>query len=264
MNTRGQIWLEALTANGTQATGFSPSVMVTDAEIAGEKARFIAVIKDENNPFVRARNGEVGLLEGWNVAKAVTEIVNQEKHSDKKSTIVAVIDVPSQAYGRREEAYGIHQALAASANAYGQARIAGHPVIGLIVGKAMSGGFLAHGYQSSRIISLDDEGCMVHAMGKESAARITMRTVEQLEALAATIPPMAYDMKNFMQLGLVSDLVAVENAQQPTCADVETVAQALANAKADIGDDSNDLSCRLGAKSRQATSTVRDAMRANW
>ncbi|PAW18516.1 hypothetical protein CKJ90_13610, partial [Klebsiella pneumoniae] len=29
-----------------------------------------------------------------------------------KRPIVAVIDVPSQAYGRREEAFGIHQALA--------------------------------------------------------------------------------------------------------------------------------------------------------
>jgi malonate decarboxylase gamma subunit len=28
---------------------------------------------------------------------------------------VAVIDVPSQAYGRREEAFGIHQALAGAA-----------------------------------------------------------------------------------------------------------------------------------------------------
>jgi biotin-independent malonate decarboxylase gamma subunit len=61
-------------------------------------------------------------------------------------------------------------------------------VIGLIVGKAMSGAFLAHGYQANRLIAINDKGVLVHAMGKASAARITLRTVEALEKLAATIP----------------------------------------------------------------------------
>ncbi len=47
---------------------------------------------------------------------------------DRNRAIVAVIDVASQAYGRREEAYGIHLALAAAADAYAAARLAGHPV----------------------------------------------------------------------------------------------------------------------------------------
>lgn len=45
-----------------------------------------------------------------------------------------------------KKAFGIHRALAGAAAAYANARLAGHPVIGLIVGKAMSGAFLAHGY----------------------------------------------------------------------------------------------------------------------
>ncbi|PAC66978.1 biotin-independent malonate decarboxylase subunit gamma, partial [Enterobacter cloacae] len=107
------------------------------------------------------------------------------------------------AYGRREEAFGIHQALAGAAAAYANARLAGHPVIGLIVGKAMSGAFLAHGYQANRLIAFNDKGVLIHAMGKESAARITLRTVEALEKLAATIPPMAYDISNYATLGLL-------------------------------------------------------------
>jgi hypothetical protein len=34
-------------------------------------------------------------------------------------------------------------------------------------------------------------------MGKEAAARITLRSVEELEAFAATVPPMAYDIDNY-------------------------------------------------------------------
>ncbi len=145
MSNRGLTWLNALAANGIQADGFIPSIQVIDGTIGDQKARYIAVVTDENNEFPRARQGEVGLLEGWNLAKAVSEVVANDQNSATKTTIVAVIDVPSQAYGRREEAYGIHQALAASANAYASARMAGHPVIGQILGKAMSGGFMAHG-----------------------------------------------------------------------------------------------------------------------
>ncbi len=64
----------------------------------------------------------------------VNETIAADADQPVKRPIVAVIDVPSQAYGRREEA-GIHQALAGAA-AYAKARLAGHPVIGLIVGKS--------------------------------------------------------------------------------------------------------------------------------
>ncbi|MFC3025284.1 biotin-independent malonate decarboxylase subunit gamma [Vibrio zhugei] len=265
MKHRGLTWLTALTTHGHNVSGFAPSVKVTDGTIGQYNARFIAVVPDENNPFPRARQGEVGLLEGWNLAKAIRDIVAKDAHSDNKTAIVAVIDVPSQAYGRREEAYGIHQALAAAANAYATARNAGHPVIGLIVGKAMSGGFLAHGYQANRLIALEDEGCMVHAMGKASAARITLRSVAELEKLAATIPPMAYDIQSYSTLGLLWKKVAVDNAETPTPQDVAQIDAALIAALNDIASDTErDLSGRLHSANRQASLQVRQLMAQEW
>jgi malonate decarboxylase gamma subunit len=75
-----------------------------------------------------------------------------------KRAFIAIVDVPSQAYGRREEALGIHQALAGAADSYARARLAGHAGDRLLVGKAMSGAFLAHGYQANRLIALRDPG----------------------------------------------------------------------------------------------------------
>jgi malonate decarboxylase gamma subunit len=72
---------------------------------------------------------------------------------------------------RREETAAIFLAAAAAANAYADARVAGHPVISLVVGHAISGGFLTHGYQANRILALDDDGVIIHAMHKEAAAR---------------------------------------------------------------------------------------------
>ena len=263
--SRGASWFAELTGGARPLAGYPASVLVADAGLAGQPARFIAVVPDAGNRFPRVRNGEVGLIEGWQVARAVRELMAAERDQQHRSAIVAVIDVTSQAYGRREEAFGIHQALAAAAAAYADARLAGHPVLGLIVGKAISGGFLAHGYQANRLIAFDDAGVMVHAMGKQSAARITMRTVEALETLASTVPPMAYDIGNYASLGLLWRLLSVSSGDDPSAADVEQVRLALQEALADIASSpERGLVGRLHAENRQASRTAREMMRAQW
>jgi malonate decarboxylase gamma subunit len=262
--SRGAVWLRLLTG-GADAVHDWPSVQVCDARLAGRPARYIAVVPDPANRFPRARNGEVGLVEGWQLARAVQEVVELDRDAPVKRPIVAVIDVPSQAYGRREEAYGIHQALAGAAGAYAEARLAGHPVIGLIVGLAMSGAFLAHGYQANRLIALDDPAVMVHAMGKASAARVTLRSVEALEKLAASVPPMAYDIKNYASLGLLWKVLQPASLAQPGEADVALVQGALEAALGDILEDrERGLSGRLQGQHRQASRRVRSLLETQW
>jgi len=262
--TRGATWLRMLT--GAAAPRYDwPSVQVCDAPLAGQPARWIAVVPDPANRFPRARNGEVGLVEGWQLAKALQDLVDEDRDAPVKRPVVAVIDVPSQAYGRREEAFGIHQALAGAAGAYAQARLAGHPVIGLIVGLAMSGAFLAHCYQANRLVALDDPGVMVHAMGKASAARVTLRTVEALEQLAASVPPMAYDIQNYASLGLLWKTLQVSDPAHPNEQDLAQVAGTLEAALADIMEDQErSLSTRLQGRHRAASRRVRELLEQEW
>lgn len=261
--SRGELWLQTLAPHAKRLSGLCPSVQAADADINGEAVRFISVVPDAHNHFPRAALGEVGLMEGWTLAKVVSETVAADADNAVKRPIVAVIDVPSQAYGRREEAFGIHQALAGAAAAYANARLAGHPVIGLIVGKAMSGAFLAHGYQANRLIAFNDKGVLIHAMGKESAARITLRTVEALEKLAATIPPMAYDISNYATLGLLENLLDISNPDAPAESDVALVKSILQQAINDARQDTT-LKSRLGADNRHSSALVRERMRASW
>jgi malonate decarboxylase, gamma subunit len=261
--SRGELWLQTLAPNAKRLAGLCPSVQAADGELNGETVRFIAVVPDANNHFPRAAKGEVGLLEGWTLAKMVSETVAADADNAVKRPIVAVIDVPSQAYGRREEGFGIHQALAGAAAAYANARLAGHPVIGLIVGKAMSGAFLAHGYQANRLIAFNDKGVLIHAMGKESAARITLRTVESLEKLAATIPPMAYDISSYATLGLLAELLDISNPDAPSAHDLTLVTTTLQQAIHDARQDPT-LKNRLGADNRRSSALVRERMRASW
>jgi malonate decarboxylase gamma subunit len=262
--SRGDYWFTLLTRQATAVSGLSPSIKAADGQLAGQPVRFIAVVPDADNRYPRAVKGEVGLLEGWTLAKVVHQVIDEDANKVEKRAIVAVIDVPSQAYGRREEAFGIHQALAGAAGAYASARLAGHPVIGLIVGKAMSGAFLAHGYQANRLIAFNDSGVLIHAMGKASAARITLRSVEALEKLAATIPPMAYDIENYATLGLLSQLLNIAQPDQATDADLATVQSALVQDIQQTREQGVGLSHRLGASNRASSQQVRQLMRQQW
>lgn len=282
--SRGAAWLSALTHNAPVHDGFPSTVRVVDAPLGNETARFIAVVPDASNRFARVRNGEVGLAEGWHLARAIRQWIvptpgaANAAHEPavgshdgvlsppaRPRPIIAVIDVPSQAYGRLEEGMGIHQALAAAIDAGAEARLAGHPFVGLIVGQAISGAFLALGCQANRLIALRDAGVQVHAMGKASAARITQRTVEQLEALSATVPPMAYDIDSYATLGMLWRTMQAQDADQPTDQDLAQAQALLCEAVADIrGASRPDLSGRLGAPNRSASLKVRARMRELW
>jgi malonate decarboxylase gamma subunit len=261
---RGLNWFKALSVNAAEVVGLPDSVKVADGALGGQPVRVLAIVADADNRFPRARSGEVGLLEGWGLAKAVDSAIELDRDNEHKRALIAIVDVPSQAYGRREEALGIHQALAGAVDSYARARLAGHPVIAWLVGKAMSGAFLAHGYQANRLIALRDPGVMVHAMGKESAARVTLRSVDELEKLASSIPPMAYDIESFASLGLLWETLSVSQIEQPSAADISHVQDVLNSAIEDVQATGNDLRSRLGASNRQASSKVRELLRAQW
>lgn len=265
--TRGLNWFNALTAESSFkiVPDFPVSLRVADGELNGYPVRVIAVVADANNQFPRAQQGEVGLLEGWSLAKAVDQVIQADEAQSQKRAILCVVDVPSQAYGRREEVLGIHQALGAAADRYITARLAGHPVISLLVGKAMSGAFLAHGYQANRLIALDDEGVMVHAMGKESAARVTLRSVEELEQLASEVAPMAYDIHSYQSLGLLAEILQVQNIVHPQTEDVQLIQQHVSAALQDIlHSQDRSLSSRFHGENRQASQKVRALLREQW
>ena len=260
---RGRAWFEALSHDAPVLQGGAPSVLAADIDVAGESVRAIAVVKDPENRFVRARDGEVGLDEGWEVAARVREAMGPDKRP-----ILAIVDVPSQAYGRTEELLGIHLACAAAADAYASARLDGYPVVSLVVGQALSGAFLAHGYQASRVLALDDPKVSIHAMGKAAAARVTRRTVEELERLGETVLPLAYDVRSFARLGLVHELISGVDPDAPTPEHAAHVLARIAAAIEDARRGPRDLSCRrenaAARENRAASIRVREALAAQW
>lgn len=260
--SRGQLWLSLLSGQPGQASRQSRAVRYADAALGPDSARFISVVPDPDNRFPRARRGEVGLEQGWALAQLVRQTIDEDAAGGPRRPIVAVVDVIGQAYGRREELMGIHIACAAAADAYAAARLAGHPVVALIVGHAMSGAFLAHGYQANRLVALDAPGVLIHAMGQAAAARITRRTVEQLAELGERIAPMSYDVRNYAKLGLLHALVDGVDPLAPDAAAQARVRQTLVEAVQAIRQDGRrDLSPRYDSAAAQQTRAASLAVR---
>ncbi|MBF4176172.1 biotin-independent malonate decarboxylase subunit beta [Lacticaseibacillus paracasei] len=267
--SRGRNWFELLTgiknAKSDQST-------VLHAQADGRE--YIAIVPDENNRFPRVRHGEAGLQEGYTVASVVNDLIKDDtdKPADQKTPIVIIVDVPSQAYGYKEELIGIHMSLAASASAYARARQAGHKVVSFIPGDAVSGGFLAQGLQSNRLVALDDLDITIQAMSKASSARITQRTITELEEATKHVPAMAYDIENYQKLGALYNLIKGVKGYDHDEQAVATVKAALDDAFKSLEDASSDLSFRYTndiavngeAGGRKATNKVRALMDQQW
>ena len=264
---RGTVWFRAFTGQASPMSGDPKSVLTADAPLGNDHARFLCVVPDPHARFPCARHGEVGLEEAFTLASRVREVIEHDQNAIKRP-IIAIVDVKSQAYGRREETAAVFLAAASAADAYGSARLAGHPVIALVVGHALSGAFLTHGYQANRILAFDDDGVMIHAMHKEAAARVTRRSVDELEKFAKEIAPMSYDIRDYAKLGLLYKLLHVENPAKPSRQEIRNVQGELVAAIEDARTKPVDLRNRLESTAaremRKASILVRNMLEAQW
>lgn len=265
----GYEWFEALTdmKNPTSSVG---TVYYGESDKFAEDAIVTSIVPDPKNPMYRVRNGEVGLVEGFRMGQILNHVYEEDKDKVIKRPIVIVIDVPSQAYGYNEELIGIHVALANSAAAYAKLRQAGHQVIGLIAGNAISGAFLAHGLQSSRLIALNSKEITVQAMTKASAARVTKRTIAEIEAAADKVPAIAYDINNYTKLGAIHCFLEDITDQKASEKNVNEVIKAINAAISDVREKNdtmltarytNETAKKMG---RVETNKVRAKMAEEW
>src|SRR5271169_1297872 len=113
---RGRAWFKALTGSDTTNHGDPNSVLATTAAVGNESALFLCVVPDKEGRFPCVRDGQVGLEEAFTLATHVRAVMaeDRDKPREAKRPIIAIVDVKSQAYGRREEMAGIFFAAATS------------------------------------------------------------------------------------------------------------------------------------------------------
>lgn len=264
--SRGRLWLEKLSDGAVRQALATASILTADIVLdAGrERAFAVSIVPDVDSKLPRAAAGELGLEQAWALAACIDQFMAEEEKAGTRRPIVAVVDTPGQAYGRIEEQSCISAAAAAAVNAYARARRAGHAVLTLVVGRAVSGSFLAHGLQSDHIFALSDGGVSMYAMSAQSIARITRRTLAEVQAAAAATLPMSFAIEDAHRLGVIDTLIENVCADDPTVEDLAKVQSSLSDALVAHRRGDNSRSDIKENPYRRATHNVRHTMRAQW
>jgi len=190
---------------------FGPGAVIGTASLNGVICTIIAndaMTMNQKFPVVYA--GIIGLEEGYKMALAVYHSIeaDRDRAPGEKRALVLIVDTPGNGAGKLEEIAGMNKATGAYQMALAEARKAGHPIVAIVVGRAISGGFLCHGLQADHVLSLAAAfNTMIHVMPLTSIARITRLNIEWLQDLAETNPVFAAGPDFFYRLGGVEELV---------------------------------------------------------
>ena len=127
---RAALWLNKLAPDAQLMSGLCPSVRWQTARLMAKTCALSPWSRTLTTTTRRAAGG--GRTAGrLTLAKVVNETIAADADQPVKRPIVAVIDVPSQAYAAAKKP--LHPLCAGRGGwRYAKARLAGHPVIGLI------------------------------------------------------------------------------------------------------------------------------------
>ncbi|HWG69005.1 MAG TPA: biotin-independent malonate decarboxylase subunit gamma [Steroidobacteraceae bacterium] len=115
--------------------------------------------------------------------------------------LVLMVDTNGQRPGRRDELLGIDGYLALIAKCLHFARLRGHPIVSLVYGLAVSGGFLATNLCADACFALPDTEIQV--MNLPAMARITKIDLDRLRTLSRTSPVFAPGAENYVRMGAI-------------------------------------------------------------
>jgi len=195
----------------TLASDIGPGAVVGTAKLKGMELTLIANDAAAMNPrFNVVYAGVIGMEEAYKMAMAVYKTIetDRDKPADQKRPLVLIVDSPGNGPGKYEEMAGMNKATGAYQLALIEARQKGHPVVAMIIGRAISGAFLCHGLQADRILALSGKfNTMIHVMPISSIARITKMDIETLQELSKTNPGFASGAEFFHKLGGVEEIL---------------------------------------------------------
>ena len=118
--------------------------------------------------------------------------------------ILLLIDTQGQRLRHRDELLGINAYMAHLAKCLEVARRAGHRIVSLVYGRAVSGGYLTTGMMADACFAL--ESAEISVMNLPAMARVTRIAKERLEELAQSSPVFAPGAVNYLKMGGLESL----------------------------------------------------------
>ena len=138
---------------------------------------------------------------GVDHALALSACVLASTRAHPQRPIVMLVDTAGQRLARRDELLGINGCFAHLARSLELARRRGAPLLSLVYGESVSGGFLSFGLMADRIFALPE--AQVRVMDLRAMARVTKQPLERLQALSESSPVFAPGVDNYVRMGAV-------------------------------------------------------------
>lgn len=142
-----------------------------------------------------AGRAEVGVDLCLRMASAVLECVARRPDEP----IVFFLDTQGQRLRRRDELLGLNGYMAHLAKCCEVARRKGHPLLSVVYGEAVSGGYLTTGMMADACYAVSD--AEIKVMNLPAMARITKVPLEKLQALAKESPVFSPGVDNYLRMG---------------------------------------------------------------
>lgn len=218
---------------------YGPGSVVGTAKIDGQTVTIIANDAQAfNDRFPVVFGGVIGLEEGYKMATAVYRTLEADKDKPlaEKRPVILIVDTPGNGPGKMEEIAGMNKSTGGYQLALAEARKTGHPIVAMVIGRAISGAFLCHGLQADHILALSkDFGTMIHVMPTTSVSRITKMDIERLEELSKSNPVFAAGVEFFYKLGGVQEIVEnVEGMRDAVIRHIKEIAAMKAEGKSEL------------------------------
>lgn len=219
-------FVENTIGNYNQDPKIAPGAVIGTAKLNGKDVTVITNDATKANPrFPVVYGGIIGMEEGYKMATAVYKTIEADSNSPLKRPLVLIVDTPGNGPGKVEEIFGMNKSTGAYQLSLAEARMKGHPIVAMIIGRAISGAFLCHGLQADHILSLSPEyKTMIHVMPLVGIARITKLNIELLQDLSKNNPVFASGANFFYQLGGLEEIVEdVDNMRDVIIKHIEEV-----------------------------------------
>ena len=138
-----------------------------------------------------------------------TEVLRTVQHHPGRA-IVMLVDTQGQRLRHRDELLGINVYMAHLAQCLEVARRAGHRIVSLVYGRAVSGGYITGGMMADSCHAL--VSAEISVMNLPAMARVTKIPQQRLEELAGTSPVFAPGAANYLKMGGLESLWADDAA----------------------------------------------------
>jgi len=168
-----------------------------------------ALAGEETVRFVGTANAvEVGVALALRIAAVVIDTMRRFPGRP----LVLLLDTAGQRLRRHDELLGLNGYMAHMAKCLEVARTRGHPVISLVYGQAVSGGYLTTGMMADAAFALED--AEIKVMNLPAMARITKIPLERLEALALQSAVFSPGARNYYRMGHIEEMWSDDLAQR--------------------------------------------------